>query len=122
MLTAPVLRTQLIAWVRRAFRGSQLNQGSTPKLALHAVGRLDVHVCEGPARRRAACEILVNIMPVNSWPGVANWRGSAEPCGVDSSTDVTTTPDAEPVFLIYRYLSGIYHFLINFSSGMVCGI
>ena len=27
------------------------------------------------------------IMPVNSWPGVANWRGSAEPCGVDSSTE-----------------------------------
>ena len=26
-------------------------------------------------------------------------------------------PPAE--FLIYRYLSGIYHFLINFSSGMV---
>ena len=26
------------------------------------------------------------------------------------------------VFAIYRYLSGIYHFLINFSSGMVCGI
>ena len=26
-------------------------------------------------------------MPVNSWPGVANWRGPAEPCGVDSSTE-----------------------------------
>jgi len=48
--------------------------------------RLAVHVCEGPARRRATCGILVNIMPVNSWPGVANWRGSAEPSGAHSST------------------------------------
>ena len=73
--------------IRRAFWGSQLNQGLTPQLLLHAVGRLAVNVFEGPARCRATCWILVNIMPVNSWPGVANWRGSAEPCGVVSSTE-----------------------------------
>jgi len=51
-----------------------------------AVGMPAVHVCEGPARRRATCGVLVNIMPVNSWPGVANWRGPAEPSGAHSST------------------------------------
>ena len=82
MLTAQVLRTAADRVGPSSLAGSQLNQGSTPKLALHVVERLDEHVREGPARRRAACEILVNIMPVR--PGVANWRGSAEPCGVDS--------------------------------------
>ena len=80
-------RRRELAWVRRAFWGSQLNQGLTPQLLLHAIGRLAVNVFEGPARCRATCWILVNIMPVNSWPGVANWRESAEPCGVDSSTE-----------------------------------
>ena len=48
--------------------GSQLNQGMTPPLALHAVESLDVHDFEGPARRRATCGILVNIMSINSCP------------------------------------------------------
>jgi len=41
----------------------------------------------GSSATPPTCGVLVNIMPVNSWPGVANWRGSAEPCGVDSSTE-----------------------------------
>jgi len=39
-----------------------------PQLVLHAVERLDVHACEGPARRRATCGVLVSIMPINSCP------------------------------------------------------
>ena len=54
--------------VHRALWGSQLNQGLTPQLVLHAVERLDVHACEGPARRRATCGVLVSIMPINSCP------------------------------------------------------
>ena len=84
MLTAPVLRTAADRVGPSSLAGFTAQPRVDPQLALHAVERLDVHVREGPARRRAACEILVNIMPVNSWPGVANWRGSAEPCGVDS--------------------------------------
>ena len=57
-----------MALVRRALRGSQLDQGLTIQRALHAVERLDVHACEGPARRRATCGVLVSIMSINSRP------------------------------------------------------
>jgi len=57
---------QLAAPPRRALRGSQLSQGPTSQLALRVVRGLEVHAFEGPARRRAACGVLVNIMPANS--------------------------------------------------------
>jgi len=48
--------------------GSQLNQGLFLQLVLHAVERLDVHACEGPARRRVTCGVLVSIMSISSCP------------------------------------------------------
>ena len=54
--------------VRRALWGPQLNQALTPQLALRAVGRLDVHACEGPAPRRATCGVLVNTTSIKNCP------------------------------------------------------
>ena len=53
--------------VRRALRGSQLNQGLTPSLSCTLSKGL-MYMLEGPARRRATCGILVSIMSISSCP------------------------------------------------------
>ena len=76
--------------VRRALWGSQLNQGLAPKLVLRAVARLNVHTCECPARRRATCGILVNIMSINSCP--ASRTGPPSLAGSTARLRINPTP------------------------------